>query len=194
MSPGELLEYWRRSYGETPLVGHVLRKRLPHRWMRIHSLPESKRYAETEDERREILHRQNSLCSDVIGDGNACVVVRCSFGGEEQLPEDVQAVLRGLEPVFLTMLAAAEWSGEPDLPGEFPLMMAELAWRPGALDPVLLAVADDALEALLLVSVQRGCVVAPYDGGVDVIAESEAQRDQLKARYASWLSRHPAGL
>jgi hypothetical protein len=194
MSPEAFLEHWRRSHGETPLVGHVLRKRLPRRWLRIHSLPGSKRYAETEDERREILRRQNSLCSDLIGDGNACVIVFCSFGEEEQLPAEVRAALRGLEAIFLTTISAAEWSGEVDLAGEYPLMMAELAWRPGAIDAVLLAVADDVLATPLLVGMERGCVVAPYDGGVDIIADSEQVRDQLKARYASWLSRHPAGL
>ena len=194
MSPGEFLEHWRRSYGETPLVGHVLRTRFPRRWMRIHSLPGSKRYAETEDERQEILRRQNTLCSEVIGDGNACAIVFYDFGEEARLPEDVRAALRGLGPVFLAMVSASEVSGEPELDGEYPLLMAELAWRPGVIDAILLAVADDVLETPLLVGVERGCIVAPYDGGVDVIARSEELRDQLKARYASWLSRHPAGL
>jgi hypothetical protein len=194
VSPEAFLEQWRWSHGETPLVGHDLRNRLPRRWLRIHSLPGSKRYADTEDERREILRRQNSLCSDLIGDGNACVIVFGYFGEEAQLPEAVRAALRDLEPVFLTTISAAEWSGEIDFAGEYPLMMAELVWRPGAIDAVLLAVAEDVIAAPLLVGMEQGCIVAPYDGGVDVIAENQQVRDQLKARYASWLSRHPAGL
>ena len=202
MKPTDFLEHWRQRYGETPLVGHVLRRRFPRRWLRVHSLPESKRYAETDDERREILRRQNALCSDLIGDGERCVIVFGQLGegdgdGDsegQQLPEDAREVLRGFAPTFLTRVAAADVAGDPELDGEIPLMMAELAWRPGAIDAVLLAVADDILETPLLVSVERGRIVAPYDGGVDVIVDSEELRDQLRARYASWLSRHPAGL
>lgn len=194
MSPVAFLERWRQAFGEAPLVGHVLRRRFPRRWLRVHSLPESKRYAETDDERREILRRQNAVCSDLIGDGEACAIVLGYYGAEEQIPEAARAALRDLQPVFLTHVAAADVSGEADLEGAYAVQLAELAWRPGALDPVLLAVADDALETPLLVSFERERIVAPYDGGVDLIVESEAARDQLRARYAGWLSKHPAGL
>ncbi len=39
------------------------------RWLRIHSLPESKRYAESDFEYNIILNRQNQLINDLIGEG-----------------------------------------------------------------------------------------------------------------------------
>lgn len=200
MSPEAFLEHWRQAYGETPLVGHVLRDRFPRRWLRIHSLPESKRYAETDDERREILRRQNAVLSDLIGDDQPCELVFGYYGEEERLPADVLAALRGLAPVFLATdtTDAMDAAGAPDDASEasagYPLLKASLTWRPHALDVVLLAVADDVLATPLFVSVERRRIVAPYDGGVDLIVESEELRDELRARYASWLSRHPRGL
>lgn len=206
MSPGAFLEHWRQAYGETPLVGHVLRDRFPRRWLRIHSLPESKRYAETDDERREILRRQNAVLSDLIGDDRPCELVFGYYGEEERLPADVLAALRGLGPVFLAMDAMdamdagdagntdGATDGAPEASARSPLLKASLTWRPHALDVVLLAVADDVLETPLLVSVERRCIVAPYDGGVDLIVEREELRDELRSRYVRWLSRHPRGL
>jgi hypothetical protein len=194
MSPEALLDHWRRTYGETPLVGHVLRDRFPRRWLRIHNLPDSKRYAETEDEHQEILRRQNTLLSDLIGDDRPFELVFGYYGGEDRVPEDVLAALRGLGPVFLAMDPAGEPDGASEGVAGFPLLKAQLAWQPRALDVVLRAVADDVLATPLLVSVERCRIVAPYDGGVDVIVESEELRDQLEGRYRSWLSKHPAGL
>lgn len=34
----------------------------------------------------------------------------------------------------------------------------------------------------------------PYDGGVDVILPTPAERDTLKERHQTWLSTHPSGL
>jgi hypothetical protein len=101
MSPEDLLSYWRRTYGDAPLVGHALRERFPQRWLRIHNLPDAKRYAETEDERREILRRQNELFSELLGDGGPGEFIFGYYGEEERLPEEVHAALRGLRPEFL---------------------------------------------------------------------------------------------
>jgi hypothetical protein len=34
----------------------------------------------------------------------------------------------------------------------------------------------------------------PYDGGMDVMLPSTAERDVLRDRYRDWLSVHPSGL
>jgi len=192
MSPEDFLDHWRQHYGEAPLVGHVLRARFPRRWLRIHSLPESKRYAETEAERAEILRRQHRLLHDLIGHGGHCELVFGDYDDDddERLPEAVRAALRSLGPEPLGVLSAEE-SG---LAADVPLRKASFTWPHPALDVILLAVADDVLETPLLVSTERRAIVAPYDGGVDMIVEREEQRAELLVRYASWRSRHPAGL
>lgn len=190
MTPAGLIDYWRRNYGETPLLGHALRERFPERWLRIHNLPDSKRYAETEDERQEILRRQNHLFNDLVGEGGPCELVFGYYNEEERLPEEILVALRGLEPVFLVMLS----SDKSNLDEGWPLLKASFTWKQKSLDAILLAVANDVLETPLIISAERGRILAPYDGGVDMIVESEELRDQLKLRYTNWLSKHPAGL
>jgi hypothetical protein len=61
---------------------------------------------------------------------------------------------------------------------------------------------DRTEESTFLARVKNEVVVAddcrwalhPYDGGMDVIAESPAARDRLRAMYSWWLSARPDGL
>ena len=38
------------------------------------------------------------------------------------------------------------------------------------------------------------CIVAPYDGGVDIIVDTENKRDNLKIKYKDWLSKRKDGM
>jgi hypothetical protein len=190
MSPEAFLDYWRRTYGDGPLPAYLLRDRFAERWLRLHSLPGSKRYAETEDEHREILRRQGMLFADLIGEGSRCELVFSYYGEEASLPAEVRAALHRLAPGFLMMLTA----DESNLVAEYPLLHASFTWQPGSLDTILRAVADDLLETPIFVGVEQGRILAPYDGGIDLIVESKERRAELASRYASWRSTHPAGL
>jgi len=62
--------FWKSNYGGIPPLGHILREEFfADRWFRIQSLPNSKRYADNDDEMQTILNRQNALISDLIGIG-----------------------------------------------------------------------------------------------------------------------------
>ena len=52
---------WKRSWPEVTPVAHLLRSRFPSQWVRFHSLPEAKRYATTDVEHAEILHRHRTV-------------------------------------------------------------------------------------------------------------------------------------
>ena len=92
--------------------------------------------------------------------------------------------------MLLTTLAP----NDSDKVKAFPLFGASDKWATRRLDLVLRAVADDVLETPLLVGVEQGSVIAPYDGGMDIFVSTQAWRDTLRERYASWLSPHPHGL
>lgn len=190
MSPSEFMEHWEQHYPNSPLVGHLLRDRYPDRWLRIHNLPESKRYADNDEEYRELLGRQNTIIGELIGQRAPCQLVLVDHGKEEGVPADLEACLHALNPEFLGTLAAEDGG----LVADVPILMASLHWERKCLDTVLQAVADDVLETPLIVGLKQGCVLAPYDGGMDIIARDRATRDRLRQRYSAWLSRHPKGL
>ena len=47
---------------------------------------------------------------------------------------------------------------------------------------------------VLIVASDCRWLLHPYDGGMDVIAGSPAERDRLKDRRQAWLPEGPAGL
>ena len=67
MTEIEFIDYWNKEYPGSYPINHELKWIYPDRWFRIHSLPDSKRYAESADEYKIILERQNQLINDLIG-------------------------------------------------------------------------------------------------------------------------------
>ena len=66
-------------------------------------------------------------------------------------------------------------------------------WKKESRNEILKAIADDEIRAMF-VSPSKKCVIAPYDGGVDVIVDSTQKRDRLKVKYKDWLSDREDGI
>jgi hypothetical protein len=192
--------YWQRYYPDCPPVSYMFKWRLADRWFRFHSLPESKRYADTTAEEEVLLARQNTVLLDVIGEGEDCVLV---VGDYSESPGEL---INGTKcPILakyitraLPSLSKQEFDPEPLDEGEKPVYL-RLAYgvhtlQRGSLDEVLLYVADGRVINFLVVSVKRNRIIAPYDGGVDVVLREAAERDEFKSKYAKWLSARPDGL
>jgi hypothetical protein len=59
---------------------------------------------------------------------------------------------------------------------------------------LLRRVADDVITNVVPADTGLGWLYHPYDGGMDVIMSSSAERDALRDRHRDWLSGHPGGL
>ena len=81
MTESEFIDYWNKEYPESLPINHELKYVYADRWFRIHSLPGSKRYAETKEEYKIILDRQNQLINDLIEEKSEIAI---SFGLYEQ--------------------------------------------------------------------------------------------------------------
>ena len=79
-------------------------------------------------------------------------------------------------------------------PSYWHVFLSEWSWQPGAFDRLVRLVADDVLANVMIVALDCRWLLHPYDGGMDVILESPAARDALKARYPEWLSARADGL
>ena len=163
-----LTRRWQARYPGVPPRGAGLRQSLPDLWVRFHTLPGGERIARTEAQRAEVLHRYRAVL-DALGQPE--LMTTC--GWPERPPE-----LAALAP-------AAPW-----------LEADECVVHVGAvgpeLDRVLLDwVAADRTWDVILAPAGLDWLVHPYDGGVDVISP---QREQLRARFAAWLSPRDDGL
>jgi hypothetical protein len=172
-----ILTQWNARYRDVPPIGYLLKSALKPRWARVHTLPDAKRYADTAQERAEIARRQNMIITDLIGADTVLRVLISSMGDDNPLHQ-----MRG--PDFIGALSLGD--GEPS----FDLFTYETTWTPP--DEALLAMcADDQMKAILI---GPDCVIAPYDGGVDVIFSDAHTAFAFKRKYKAWMSPRHDGL
>ncbi len=168
---------------------------MPDRWVRFHSLPGSKRYPEDEAEYATVLNRHNRILGELAGSERGVVLLSTGYS-ESPNPVRPQPALETLDP------KAKPWRSVPmheleagfDTPSYWHVFASAWEWRSGLFDPIVRLVADDVLANVMIVNSACRWLLHPYDGGMDVIAESPAARDRLKSCYADWLSPRPDGL
>lgn len=190
-----MLDNWDSKYPNCPPIGYRLREAFPERWVRFHSLLESKRYPEDESEYQMIFQRHSCILSELLGAERGVVLLTTGYS-EDSRRVRTYSELDTLDP------NAKPWRTVPlhnvdshfiD-PTYWHVFASEWEWRPGLFDPIIRLVADCTVSNVLIV--HPGCrwVLHPYDGGMDVIAETPSERSRLRATYRDWLSARADGL
>jgi hypothetical protein len=189
-----MLPDWEVRFPGCEPVAHRLRGAFPTRWVRFHSLPGSKRYAEDDREYATLLSRHNRIVGDLLGPWRAVVLLTTGYS-DAPAPAPPPPELRPLDP------QARHWRSVPlhELdgfaePSYWHVFASEWEWEPGLFDPVVRLVADDVVRNVMVVPPDCRWLLHPYDGGMDVILESPEDRGRLRATYRDWLSPRADGL
>lgn len=187
---------WRKHYASTMPTGWIVRYEGVGHWVRFHSLPESERYATTDDERGIVLARANVLAQHTLGEGTSCWLVQaCWRPLDEERVEPYDPFWPCREHQLAYQFSVREPGSEDDDEAtDWRIHAGLVDWRAGAFDRIVRSCAADRLAPVLWMSRVTGAVFAPYDGGVDLFLASEAEVTVLRRRFASWLSDHPDGL
>jgi hypothetical protein len=72
---------WATKWAQTPPVASTLRRLHPDIWVRFHSLPDSKRWPDTDAEYRTVLSRHYAVL-DALGLRSECLVIAPSLGAD----------------------------------------------------------------------------------------------------------------
>lgn len=176
-------------------IAHLMRRAFPQQWLRIHALPESKRYAESDEERAIIHERYARFGTALLGQRAPCLIIRSLYvirtsdddvcSGEDFLRDDV-------------WLSGAPWSPIHRVFGPegdaWDSWTAPATWDPDAFRALLRAIADDEVAHVAFVSQSTGAAFAPYDGGADGFSFDAVLLDRLAETFAAWRSNHPLGV
>jgi hypothetical protein len=180
----ELSTLWRSHWPDCPPIGHELRF-YPDCRVRFHGLPGSKRYAETEAEYRTILHRHNTVLTEMFG-GQEVYVTTVTYvmdeGFTDLTPFDAHALNPGSRP-----WTRVREDDELEPGCTMHVHVGRQQWNPGIVDPLLRAVADDLCDGVIIMDTGLRRAYHPYDGGADVIMANTDERDQLKAAHTDWI-------
>ncbi len=166
------IKAWQSAYPETPPIGHHFKHYLAARWMRIHSLPDAKRYPDNKGEYDILLMRHNAVIDHLI-------------------PQEtrIQFILTEVKPdshIFtsfdLTPLGHVHHIGDE---AAHQLWALEDKWRSGRYDVLLRMIADEELRAFII---GPDCLIAPYDGGVDIVLKDPHSAQAFKRHFSEWAS------
>lgn len=196
MTAEQFNTFWSSTYPGTIPIPHYFKQDYADRWFRIHSLPDSKRYAETVEEWKILLHRQNTIITDLLGNSSFLLLTGdYSWEGHTELHPldevksivDIPFVL--LDPLDLNKLRPEEYETGQFYTPQF----SEQVWQPSKFDNLLIDIAEDSAKAFFI-SQENNCIVAPYDGGIDIILKDNETMISYKAKYKDWLSTTESGL
>ncbi|MGW0960188.1 DUF3885 domain-containing protein [Streptomyces gelaticus] len=181
-----LTDLWQRRWPDCPPVGYKLRDPYRDVWVRFHSLPESKRYAEDESEYAVVLGRYNTVLDELFAGGDVYVITPVWTTEAEVPPFQPDA------GYWQSLLVDDD--PDPEFRTYCHLFAARRPWRHGCLDELLRDIADDKVAGVFVTDAQMRRIHYPYDGGADVFLTTPEERDRTRDRHAHWLSGSPSGL
>ncbi len=190
-----MLDKWHEQFPNCEPIGYKLRDSFRERWVRFHSLPESKRYPEDASEYQMLSQRHSCILSELCGTERSVVLLTTGYSETPQ-PVRTYPELDTFDPNAIPWRSVAMHRASEEFtdPSYWHLFASEWEWRAGLFDPLIRLVADDAVANVMIVHPDCRWLLHPYDGGMDVIAESSAKRDQLRAAHRDWLSSLESGL
>lgn len=188
--------FWKREFPECAPLSFLFRERYPDHWLRFHNLPETKRYAETGAERKEVMVRLNTIGTRVLGVGRECWLVAAyrPFWRDVEKRRDGkgQYAKDRLEMNFEFELDFFEdWIDEPLV---FSVFSKRCVWKECGYNRLLKNIAEDFEGHVFWVSMDAIRIFAPYDGGADLILRSSEEVRDLGVEFENWLSPEESGL
>jgi len=197
MTKEEFNKFWILNYPDTVPISHFFKHDYSDNWFRIHSLPESKRYAEDETEWKILLSRQNEIITDLFGRNTPILLVTGDYNwGDNRAVHitDEEEVYRAYKFTRLENIDLHKIDGEQyDEADVYRPAFAETVWKPNTHDNVLREIANDSTRAFF-VSFEINVIIAPYDGGVDFVLKDSQTKEFYKNKYRQWLSEREDGL
>lgn len=191
MLESELNEFnklWVNSFGDLLPISHIFKWVFKSRWLRIYSLDNAKRYADTEEEYKQILIRQNILFESLINSNELIYMIYMKY--ENDISNSYYDKIISLKDSTFLKNFEIEKQDE-SIKGE--IFIKTGIWHPNSLDDVLLGIADDEIRVIIMPTLSNRLII-PYDGGIDIILENSLDRDAYLNKFSSWTSKRLDGL
>lgn len=192
MQSDEMNNFWTENFGDALPVASALKSKFQERWFRIHTLPNSKRYPDSEFEYNEILGRHNKVLDDLFLSEERFILVSCGFSRNAEPVRSPKIKEIGFQQIFWKTIRLDDEETREETYCHFFIDYVD--WKVGLLDSLFRLIANDEISEIMLVSVEGNFVYHPYDGGADLILKDSFTRDSYKQKYVHWLSARPDGL
>ncbi|WP_336930699.1 DUF3885 domain-containing protein [Acinetobacter tandoii] len=185
---------WNKSFPNKAPISYVFKYYFPNSWIRIYSLPDGKRYADNAIEHESLLKVQNQIISDCLGSGTPIFIVSGNyFIGNSSEPIYDQTSILSYNFISGSPINLHEIDPEYFDDGEnndlfFTPIFTESKWELNLHNDLLLKIANDETRAFLI-SFEKDIIIAPYDGGLDLIIKNQELQCKIRQKYSDMLSK-----
>jgi len=185
---------WNRRFPNRVPISYLFKLYFSNSWLRLHSFPNSKRYAESSLEMSQLLARQNNVIDDCLKDSSSIFIVSGNFFiGDSQIPNYDQVAMLDYEftagsRINLHTTDPKYFDDGEDNDRYFIPMFIETRWNPNLHNDLLIKVANDETRAFFI-CFEKNIIIAPYDGGLDLIIEDPLLKNEIKKKYSELLSK-----
>ena len=186
-----LTKFWDSQFEGFAPVAHNLKLEFKERWVRFHSLSESKRYPDFESEYQEVLSRYNSLLQEIFSLQSSLLVLLPEYSGFVE-PTNPGKELHVIFPETTYWCSVTQHEEDEDA-FYWHLHAAEVKLNSQELNCLFRLVANDEVGNIIITGIESKAVFHPYDGGADVILPTTEKRNEIKSKFSMWLSLHPEG-
>lgn len=188
----ELTKFWNCEFDNFAPKAHNLKHEYKNRWVRFHSLPESKRYPDNENEYLEVISRHNTVLQELCGNESNLLVVLPEYS-EDRAPTKPEPELSSLFSISEPWCTLAHHEDDDDYESYWHLHVSKIKFTGSEFNSLFRMVANDEVGNIMIICLGKSFVFHPYDGGADVVLASTEERDHLKEKHSKWLSLHPDG-
>ncbi|RZJ74038.1 MAG: hypothetical protein EOO45_09670 [Flavobacterium sp.] len=196
MTKEEFEVLWTNAYPLTPPIPHLFKHNYPERWFRIHSLPNAKRFADTDQEWDTIIYRQNKIITDLIGNNSEVLLVMGQYnksnGNGDFKSESESFDIYKFSNLDAIDLNTVDYYQDYEDDMKYIPAFCKTTWTIDRHNKLLREIARDNVRAFFI-SPEQNILIAPYDGGIDIVLNDIETRDQFKTIYSDWLSSREDG-
>jgi hypothetical protein len=187
MTKLEMEKFWQTIYPLCPPINHLFKIFYTDRWLRIHSQPDSKRYAETDDEWETLLNTQNNILDDVFNDNEKFYLFTGSLSsntfniveGSEIKHQCLQNFKFSAMELVDLHAVTKEYYAEDIF---YTPVFTALQYTSKGYNNILKSIANDELRVFFL-NPKTKTIFAPYNGGVDIIYANTEIKNEYKLKY-----------
>ncbi|MCU7697536.1 hypothetical protein OD757_09905 [Acinetobacter sp. AYS6] len=145
-----------------------------------------------------LLKHQNQIIDDCLSSGSSIFIVSGnSFIDKSQVPIYDQVSKLNYDFTTVTPINLHKADPEHFDDGEnnvlyFTPMFTGIIWETNIHNDLLIKIANDETRAFFI-SFEKNIIIAPYDGGLDLIIEDCYLKNDIKKKYSKLLSKRDDG-
>ena len=134
-----------------------------------------------------ILQRQNQIISDIYNENEEIYLVMANIIHKKEKHELINFYPNLNFERSYSIELEKHFSNNFNNDEILDVFVCEKKWNLNSYDEILKDIAND-ISRVFFISLNNKIIVSPYDGGIDIIFNSETDKNILREKYKEWIS------